>query len=95
MRKLTGVPLSPLPGKLSGAPHRFGLFALAPLRRFFVVPPQFHLAKDAFPLHLFLQYFQRLIDVVVPHRYFHALLSLLLGCKNVHSAAAPAAPGEL
>ncbi len=39
----------------------------------------FHLAEETFPLHLFLQRFQRLIDVVVAH---HDLNDVTLSIMN-------------
>src|SRR5260221_8375253 len=51
--------------QLAIAADRFRTLASPLFARLFVVAPQFHLAEDAFPLHLLLQGFQRLVDVVV------------------------------
>src|SRR5205085_12318607 len=63
--------------KLAIAANRLRPFAGALLRGFFVMAPQFHLAKDAFPLHLLFQRFERLVDIVVANDDLQARLLLL------------------
>ena len=57
--------LGALTGELAGAANGLGLLAGALLRRLFVVHVPLHFAERAFALHLLLQRFQRLVDVVV------------------------------
>src|ERR1700722_3803846 len=57
--------------QLAGAADGFGSLAGPALRRLFVVPSQLHLAEDSFPLHLLLERFQRLIDIVVAYEHLH------------------------
>src|SRR6266576_5680173 len=63
--------------KLAITANRFRPFAGALLRGFFVMAPQFHLAKDAFPLHLLFQRFERLVDIVVANDDLQARLLIL------------------
>src|SRR3954469_5562877 len=62
--------------ELAIAADRFGPLACALFGRFFVMAPELHLAKDAFSLHLLLQRFERLIDVVVANDNLQAGLLL-------------------
>ena len=57
--------LGALAGQLAGAAHGFRLLAGALFRGLLVSDVALHLAERAFALHLLLQGFQRLIDVVV------------------------------
>lgn len=57
--------LHPLADELAGAANRFGLLARALFRRFFVEFPAFHFPESPFALHLFLQHFKGLIDIIV------------------------------
>jgi hypothetical protein len=41
-----------------------------------VVIAELHLAKDAFTLHLFLERFERLVDIVVTNENLHACFLL-------------------
>jgi hypothetical protein len=82
-------PLRPLPRELAGSAHGLSLFARPLLRRFLVVVAPLHLAESTFPLHLFLQRFQRLIDVVVTHKNLNQDRSPLKKKKPARSAASP------
>ena len=57
--------LGALAGQLAGAAHGLGLLAGALFRRLFLVHVPLHFAERALALHLLLQRFQRLVDVVV------------------------------
>src|SRR5581483_672235 len=57
--------LGALASQLAGAAHRFRLLAGALLGGLFIVDVALHLAERAFALHLLLERFQRLVDVVV------------------------------
>ena len=59
--------LSAFAGELAGAADGLGLLARFFLRRLLEVIAPLHLPEETFALHLFLQRFQRLIDVVVAH----------------------------
>ncbi len=65
--------LHPLARQLACSAYGFSLLARALLRGFFVKVAKFHLPEDAFPLHLLLKSFQRLIDVVVTNMDLHAI----------------------
>ena len=52
---------------------RLGLFASFLLRRLLISLTEFHLAEDAFALHLLLQRPERLIDIVITNQYLHVL----------------------
>src|ERR1700730_11587963 len=58
-----------LAGQLAGPAHRLRLFAGALFRGLFIMAAQFHLAKNALPLHLFLE---GLINVIVANENLHA-----------------------
>src|SRR6185436_12371391 len=60
--------------QLAVTADRLGPFASTLFRRFFVVASEFHLAEDAFPLHLLFERFERLIDVVVANDDLQARL---------------------
>lgn len=64
---LKALAFDPLALKLTGPAHRFGFLPSALFRRLFVGLAEFHFAKDAFSLHLFLQGFQRLIDIIIAY----------------------------
>jgi hypothetical protein len=57
--------LGALAGQLAGATDGLGLLAGALFRRLFLVHVALHFTEAAFALHLLLEGFQRLIDVVV------------------------------
>src|SRR5271166_4124387 len=57
--------------QLAGPAHGLGRFASAPLGRLLIVPPQLHLAENPLPLHLLLERFQRLVDIVIPNENLH------------------------
>jgi hypothetical protein len=59
--------LHPLAGQLARAAHGFGLLARPLFRRLFVMDVTLHLPEGAFALHLLLQGFQRLVDIVVAY----------------------------
>ncbi len=54
--------------QLAHTAHGFGVFTSTLLRRFFKMITTLHFAEGAFALHLLLQCFQRLIDVVIAHK---------------------------
>jgi hypothetical protein len=51
--------------ELAGAAHGLGLFSGAPFGRLFVMAAKLHFAEDALSLHLLLESFEGLIDIVV------------------------------
>src|SRR5262245_59355580 len=61
--------LSFLARELTGAADGLSFLSSALFRRFLVKSPAFHFSEDAFSLHLSLQCFECLIDVVVPDEY--------------------------
>jgi hypothetical protein len=69
--KLEAFALQPLALQLACAPHCLGRLTGAPLGRFFVVPPELHLPENSLSLHLFLERFQRLVNVVVANEHLH------------------------
>lgn len=71
MSGLEAFALYALALQLPGTADGFGSLAGSALRRLLVVPPQLHLAEDSFPLHLLLERFQRLIDIVVAYEHLH------------------------
>jgi hypothetical protein len=60
-----------LAGELTGAAHGFRLLAHALLGRLLEVVAQLHLAEDTLALHLFLQRFESLIDIVIADENLH------------------------
>src|SRR5271165_5019626 len=60
--------LGALAGELAGAADSFRLLARALFRGLLVVHVALHLAERAFALHLLLQRFKRLIDVIVANK---------------------------
>jgi len=49
---------------------------------------QLHFAKNALALHLFLEGFQRLIDVVIANQYLHGpSISGVANCRKRHATA--------
>src|SRR3984893_6554397 len=61
-----------LAGQLAGPAHRLRLLAGPLFRGFFIMAAQFHLAKNALPLHLFLERLEGLINVIVANENLHA-----------------------
>jgi hypothetical protein len=61
-------PLGLLACGLAGSTDSFGLFPSRFFGRLLVKSTTLHLAKHAFPLHLFLEHPERLIDVVVANK---------------------------
>src|SRR5262245_40871420 len=59
-------------GEFAGAAQSLCLFPRALLRGLFIVAAQLHLAKYAFPLHLFLEGFESLVDIVIADENLHA-----------------------
>ena len=57
--------LGALAGQLAGATNGFRLLAGALFRRLFVMHVALHFTEAAFALHLLLEGFQRLIDVII------------------------------
>src|SRR5690348_2593097 len=68
--------LQTLPLELAVAADRFRPLARTFFGWFFVMAPEFHLAEDAFPLHLLFQRFKRLVDIVVANDDLQARLLL-------------------
>gem|GEM_PF-2601400 len=71
-----------LASQFARAANGFRLLARLLLARLFEVITKLHFPEDAFALHLLLQRFERLIDVVVTNENLHALLSLCAGVMN-------------
>src|SRR3984893_12730508 len=61
-----------LAGQLAGPAHRLRLLAGPLFRGFLIMAAQFHLAKNALPLHLFLERLEGLINVIVANENLHA-----------------------
>ena len=78
--------LQPLALKLAVAADRFGALTRAFFRRFFVMSPELHLAKDAFPLHLLFQGLEGLIDIVVANDDLQAGLLVQFGAGSYQNA---------
>ncbi len=57
--------------QLPGAAHCLGRLAGPALGRLFEVTAQLHFPENAFPLHLFLQRLQRLVNVVIADENLH------------------------
>ena len=70
------IALQFLAGQLAGAANCFSFFTNALFGRLFVMATKLHFAEDAFTLHLFLQRFQRLIDIVVTDENLHVVVPL-------------------
>src|SRR6266849_8964661 len=70
---LGSIPLAlePFSERLAVSPDRLRLLTHSALRRLLVCPPPLHLAENAFALHLFLQYPQCRIYVIVAHEHLH------------------------
>ena len=62
---MLALPLLPFAGKLTGPPDSFRFLPRAPLRWLLVGTPEFHFPENALALHLLLQRFQGLIDIIV------------------------------
>jgi len=83
-KMLEPLALQPLAFHLAGAAHGLGSLTGSAFRRFLIVPSQFHLAEHALALHLLLERFQRLIDIVVTNENLHlAAFSSCLGHTQV------------
>lgn len=61
----------PLPLHLAGAANGLGSLTGAAFGGLFIVPAQFHFPENAFPLHLLLERFERLIDIVFTNEDLH------------------------
>src|ERR1700730_13317886 len=70
-----GLALGALAGELAGAADRFRLLPGLLFGGFLVVAAELHLAEDALALHLFLQHFEGLVDIVVTDENLHAGVS--------------------
>ncbi len=71
MAWLEAFALQALTLHFAGPAHGFGGFPRPALRRLLKMAAQLHLTEDTFPLHLFLQRLQRLIDIVVTNENLH------------------------
>lgn len=67
--RLVAFSIHPLPQKLAVAAHGLGFLPGLALGRLLIGTAQLHFPEDAFALHLLLERFQRLIDVVVSYDY--------------------------
>ena len=65
--------LKTLARELACTANGFGLLTCAFLGRLFVMIAKFHFTEDAFALHLFLERFERLVNIVVANKYLHEL----------------------
>src|SRR5262249_58292443 len=65
--------------ELTLSSDRLRLFPVGPLGRLLIEAPPFHLAEDAFALHLLLQDPKRLVDVVVADENLQGMLPSLAG----------------
>src|SRR6266851_199616 len=70
---LASIPLAlePFSQRFAVSADRLRLLTHSALRRLLVCPPPLHLAENAFALHLFLQYPQCRIDVIVADENLH------------------------
>jgi hypothetical protein len=64
--------LGPLACQFAGATYCLGFFTGALFRWLFVMATKLHFPEDSLTLHLFLQRFESLIDIVVTNLYLHA-----------------------
>lgn len=69
--RLVAFPIHPLPQQLAVTANGFGLFAGLAFGRLLIGTAQLHFPENAFALHLLLQRFQRLIDVIVAYNYVY------------------------
>lgn len=67
--RLVAFSIHPLPQKLAVAAHGLGFLPGLALGRLLIGTAQLHFPEDTFALHLLLERFQRLIDVVVSYDY--------------------------
>src|SRR5277367_1952709 len=96
-RKQT-LALQLLAGELTGATNCLRLLPRPLFRRFLIMAAQFHLAEDPLALHLFLERFEGLVDIVVADENLHGrsyvarrcLDENLLSEKRKRSFAVPA-----
>ena len=79
MRDLEAFAFQPLAFQLSGAADRLGSLASPALRRLFKVTAQLHFPEDTFPLHLFFERLQRLIDIVIANENLHLVGFSMVG----------------
>jgi hypothetical protein len=68
---LEALAFQPLAFEFPCAPDCFGGLARAAFRRFFIVPPNFHFSENSFPLQLFLERFERLINIIIANQNLH------------------------
>jgi hypothetical protein len=68
-RGLVAFSIHPLPQKFAVATHGLGFFPGLAFGWLLIGTAQLHFAEDAFTLHLLLERFQRLIDIVVAYNY--------------------------
>ena len=64
-------------GEFPGAPDRLCLLPRPPFRGFLVVAAHLHFPEDPFALHLFLECFQRLVDIVFAYDYMNQISASL------------------
>ncbi len=77
--ELEAFPLQALALQLACAAHGFGGFAGTTLRRLFEMAAQLHFPENALALHLFLERFQRLIDIVITDENLHLAAYSFMG----------------
>ena len=76
-----------LAGQLAGAADGLGLLAGLLLRWLFKVAAQLHLAENALALHLFLQNFKGLVDIVVTDYDLQVLPQTCSSCVGLKKSA--------
>ena len=69
--------LHPLAFELAGTANSFGLLPDAAFRGFLIRAVALHFTPDALALHLFLQRFQRAVDIIITNKYLHGFRYLL------------------
>ncbi len=86
---LEAFALQALALKLAGAADGLGGFAGAALGRLLEMAAQLHFAKNTLALHLLLERFQRLVDIVVTNENLHlvaySLCPMAPGLSGAHA----------
>jgi hypothetical protein len=80
--------LGPLASEFARSADGFGPLTRFFLRRLFVMSAQLHFAENAFALHLFLQRFKGLINVVVTNEDLHAVFLDLVPLRLIGAGRA-------
>ena len=74
---LEAFTLQTLAFQLARTTDGFSVFTRALFRRLFIVAAQLHFPEDAFALHLLLEGFQGLVDIIVTNENLHVTTRLL------------------